>query len=59
MTLTGLVQNYSGLLAARFFLGKRRSSRFPVQTLTLNLGLTEAGLCMYSCSHNLASLFLN
>lgn len=22
MTLTGLVQNYSGLLAARFFLGK-------------------------------------
>lgn len=30
MTLMGIVQNYSGLLAARFFLGVAEAGLFPV-----------------------------
>jgi len=29
MTLTGTVQNYSGLLAARFFLGLAEAALYP------------------------------
>jgi hypothetical protein len=46
MTLTGIVQNYSGLLAARFFLGKFIGFGVGFLGLIIAIGVTEAGLCM-------------
>jgi hypothetical protein len=46
MTLTGIVQNYSGLLAARFFLGKFIGFKVGFLGLIIAIGVTEAGLCM-------------
>lgn len=45
-TLLGIVQNYSGLLAARFFLGEYPGLLYLTGiTLTMYAGLAEAGLC--------------
>lgn len=41
MTLMGIVQNYSGLLAARFFLGVAEAGLFPVSLLWLVTGRAE------------------
>jgi hypothetical protein len=46
MTLTGIVQNYSGLLTARFFLGKFIGFEVGFLGLIIAIGVTEAGLCM-------------
>ncbi|EXJ89681.1 hypothetical protein A1O3_02748 [Capronia epimyces CBS 606.96] len=42
MTLTGLVQGYSGLLAARFFLGLTEAGLFPGITFYISLWYTRA-----------------
>ena len=51
MTLTGIVQNYSGLLAARFFLGKFIGFKVRSLGLIIAIGVTEAGLCMLCYSY--------